>query len=628
MTALPTSPPARLWPPPWRDWNALRTWLVRVSLRLVPKERHRVSALTIVLGAVCGIAAVSFHLAIHGAERLMIDRALSASGKSFMFWTVATPVLGGLVSGWLLYYVAPAARGSGIPAVKYNFAVKSGRIRLRDAASTFVLAVLQIGSGASLGREGPTVHICAGIASSFGRWFALSPQNLRRLIPVGAAAGIAAAFNAPIAAVTFVIEMIIGDMNTPLLAGVVIAAAIAAVIERSVLGEHPVLAIPYGYGLEHASSLLTYLLLGAAAGLIACVFYVGLLRLRAYVMRQTGRWVWAWPAVGGLVTGTVAMVLLAGLGLRGATGDGYPTLSAALRGDLPFLLLLTLVAAKLICTVFSYSTGGCGGIFAPVLFIGGMLGGAFGHIDRALLDHANTELGSFALVGMGAFFAAVIRAPITSVLIIFEMTGGYGLVLPLMIANTVAYLLARRFFPEAIYDQLLHQDGFHLPDEQRVAATLSSLQVRDAMTTDLVTLPAEQSVMVAQEHASSLPFTLFPVVDAQGKLGGLVSQSRLERRVAAGQATVSLAQVAQVREYLHPHQSLVTAVVRMNQLGARQMLVVSEQKRAIGMLAMSDVMRAYASAAGGEPGAQSSGARPPVTLESEASVKRSDSSIS
>jgi CIC family chloride channel protein len=568
-----------------------------------------------VLGVICGLAAVSFHLAIHGAERLLIDRALSAPGKSFMFWTVVTPALGGLASGWILYYLAPNARGSGIPAVKYNFAVESGRIRLRDSASKFGLAVLQIGSGASLGREGPTVHICAGIASSLGRWFALSPQNIRRLIPVGAAAGIAAAFNAPIAAVTFAIEEIIGDMNSALLSGVVIAAAIAAVIERSVLGEHPVLAIPYGYGLDHASSLLTYVLLGAAAGLMACVFYVGILRLRAYVMHQTGRWVWAWPAVGGLVTGTVAVLLLACLGLRGATGDGYTTLSAALRGELPFVLCLTLVAAKLICTVFSYSTGGCGGIFAPVLFIGGMLGGAFGHIDHALFEHANSELGSFALVGMGAMFAAVIRAPITSVLIIFEMTGGYGLVLPLMLANTTAYLIARRFFPEAIYEQLLHQDGLHLPQEQRVAATLSALQVRDAMTTDLVTLPVELSVLSAREKVSPLPFTTFPVVDSDGLLYGLVSQSRLERRVAAGQAETTLAQIAQSREYLDPQQTLVNAVVRMNQLGARQMLVVSDEKRPIGVLAMSDVMRAYASAAGEDPSSRSSN-RPPAMFES------------
>lgn len=596
----------------------MRTWIVRASLQLVPKERHRVFALTIVLGVICGFAAVSFHAAIHGAEHLMIDRAFEAPGMTYIFWVIATPTLGGLVSGWLLFYVAPNARGSGIPSVKYNFAVRSGRIRLRDAASKFALAVMQIGSGASLGREGPTVHICAGIASSAGRWLALSPQNLRRLIPVGAAAGIAAAFNAPIAAVTFTIEEIVGDLNTTLLSGVVIAAAIAAVIERSVLGEHPVLEVPSGYGLDHASSLLSYVLLGVAAGLMACAFYAGIFRVRAHVIRQTGRWAWAWPAVGGFITGAIAVALLAAFGLRGATGDGYVTLSAALRGELPFLLLLLLAAAKLVCTVSSYSTGGCGGIFAPVLFIGGMLGGAFGHIDRAIFaTHTDIELGAFALVGMGAMFAAVIRAPITSVLIIFEMTGGYGLVLPLMISNTVAYLIARRFFAVPIYEQLLHQDGLHLPDEQRVAATLSTMQVHDAMTTDLRTLPAEQSATVARQTVATLPFTMFPVVDAQGVLCGVVSQARLERRVAEGQGAERVAHFAQPREYLHPQQTLVNAVLRMNQLGARQMLVVDDDQHAIGILAMSDVMRAYATVAGGEAHPRWSEARAPVVLAAD-----------
>ncbi|HKP63195.1 MAG TPA: chloride channel protein [Polyangiales bacterium] len=607
------APDAPLRPPATSSWRAFRVWLVRASLLLVPTERHRVYGLTIVLGALCGLAAVSFHLAIHGVQHLLIDRALSASGAELALWGVLTPTLGGLITGWVLCHLAPAARGSGIPQVKYTYAVRGGRIRLRDATAKFCLAALQIGSGASLGREGPTVHICAGIASSFGRWFALSPQNQRQLVPVGAAAGIAAAFNAPIAAVTFVIEEILGDLDQTVLSGVVIAAAIAAVIERSVLGEHPVLAIPYGYGLTHASSLLVYVLLGVAAGLAAIAFYAGLLRLRAFVARHPGRWAWAWPAAGGAVTGAIAVALALGLHTRGATGDGYTTLSAALRGELPVILLLLLAAAKLVCTVASYSTGGCGGIFAPVLFIGGMLGGAFGHLDHSLFGHGSEDLGAFALVGMGAFFAAVIRAPITSVLIIFEMTGGYSLVLPLMLANAVAYALARRIQPVAIYEQLLHQDGLSLPDEQRVANVLSSLQVRDAMTTRLVSLPAELSVIAAQERVAELPFTMFPVVTASGALCGLVSQARLARRVAAGHAELTLSEVAEPRDYLQPQESLIKAVARMNQRGARQMLVVSSEEppRPLGMLAMSDVMRAYASAG------DSIQSRPPAPFASQ-----------
>ena len=187
----------------------------------------------------------------------------------------------------LLRYAVPAARGSGIPQVKYIYAVKSGRVRLRDAVGKFLVATLQIGTGSALGREGPTVHICAGLSTWLGRVFAISPQNVRRLLPVGAAAGIAAAFNAPIAAVTFVVEEIIGDLDQTLLSGVVVAAALAAVIERSVLGGHPVFDVPGTYGLDHASSLVIYAALGAAAALASRVFYDTLLGLRA--MRRAQR---------------------------------------------------------------------------------------------------------------------------------------------------------------------------------------------------------------------------------------------------------------------------------------------------------------------------------------------------
>ena len=210
--------------------------LLRVFLRIVPSERQRVFVLTLIIGATCGLAAVAFHLAIQAAEHALIDRALAAPGTSWIGWTIVTPGLGGLLSGALLYYVVPDARGSGIPQVKVAYVVKGGQLPFRVVIGKFVLGVLQIGTGASLGREGPTVQICAGIASALGRISALSRRNMRRLLPVGAAAGIAAAFNAPIAAVMFTIEEVVGDLDQTVLSGVIVAAAIAAAIERTILG--------------------------------------------------------------------------------------------------------------------------------------------------------------------------------------------------------------------------------------------------------------------------------------------------------------------------------------------------------------------------------------------------------
>lgn len=579
--------------------RALGGRLLRFVLRVSPSEQQRVFALTILIGGVCGLAAVLFHLLIRGLEAVLIDRAMAAPGHAFVFWTVVTPTLGALLSGLVLHYFLPSARGSGIPQVKYIYAVKSGRVRLRDALGKLVVASVQIGSGSSLGREGPTVQICAGIATSLGRMTAISPQNVRRLLPVGSAAGIAAAFNAPIAAVTFVIEELVRGLDQTVLSGVVVAAALAAVIERSILGSHPVLDVERDYGLNHASSLIVYAMLGVAAALLARVFCAGLLRLRAWFLARRGPMRWALPAVGGLVTGLLAVLMSLTLNTGGVTGGGYATLSTALAGSLSLELMIALALAKMVATAFCYSSGGAGGIFAPVLFIGAMLGGSFGYLDELVLGHTDTELGAFALVGMGAFFAAVIRAPMTSVLIIFEMTGGYGLVLPLMIANTTAYFIAWRLERMSIYDALLEQDGLHLPHTQDTATALTALQVSDAMTTELVVLPGAMGVSEALESVTGKAFSVYPVIGADGSLLGLVSEARLRRRVAEDRGAEPLAQHARAESYLRSDQMLVDAVVQMTSQGARQMAVVDPAKseRLVGMLAMSDVMRAHTRAA-------------------------------
>lgn len=586
-----------------RAWIAASEYALRAFLRLVPEERHRLFALTMIVGGVCGVAAVSFHSAIRTIERLLTEQSRGAVGNNWVVWMVLTPALGALCSGILLQFVFPSARGSGIPQVKVVYAARAGRVRLRDAVGKFLVATLQIGSGSALGREGPTVQICAGVSSALGRLFALSPGNLRRMLAVGAAAGIAAAFNAPIAAVTFVIEEIVGDLDQTLLSGVVVAAALAAVIERSVLGEHPVFHVPGEYRLQHASSLLMYAGLGAAAALLSELFYATLLRLRGWFGARNAVYPWAHPAVGGFVTGALALAALLALNVDGVTGDGYGTLSVALSGKLALHVMLALMAAKFIATVCCYSSGGAGGIFAPVLFIGGMLGGSFGHIDQLLLSHAGDEVGAFALVGMGAFFSAVVRAPITSVLIIFEMTRGYGLVLPLMIANMSAYALARRRRPVPIYEALLQQDGVHLPSDRRAATVLSGFRVANAMTSEVVTLPADLTVAEAIEQVANLPYSMFPVVDGGNVLIGVVTEAKLRRKVAEGLGSDPVRSHARVERYLDADLSLGEAVVIMNGLGARQMAVTSalNSGRLAGVLAMSDVMRAHALAAV-EPG--------------------------
>lgn len=466
---------------PWKEiagaWPRLWAWF----LRRLPNERQRLLALTILAGGLCGLSAVAFHLSIGLLEKLLINRANTAAGHSWIFWTIFTPGAGGLLVGLGLTYWSPASAGSGIPQVKVAFERRSGLVSVKETIGKFVLCSLQIGSGASLGLEGPTVQICAGVSSMLSRVARLSPEYSRRMTSVGMAAGIAAAFNAPIAAITFTLEELIGDLDQTMLSGAIVAAALAAVVEHSILGTNPVFHVPRPFVLTNSSSLIWYALLGVLAALVSVTFTDSLLWLRARFKAFTALPRWVHPALGGLATGALAVVGFELFHLNGIAGDPYKTLELALTGTMPVLFMALFCVLKLLATVCSYSSGGSGGIFAPSLFMGAMLGGSVGYLDVAVFHHSTDAIGAFAVVGMGAVFAGTVRAPMTSILIVFEMTGGYGLVLPLMIANMSAYALARRWRPVPVYEALLAQDGIHLPHRVKPLSQVESTPPSDVL---------------------------------------------------------------------------------------------------------------------------------------------------
>ncbi len=453
----------------WVWLAGLYTRFIAWMMHRMPNERQRLLAFTILAGGLCGLAAVAFHMSVQWLEGFLIDRAAAghatAGNHSWIAWTVLSPALGGLVCGLGLYFIAPAAAGSGIPQVKVAFTLRSGFISARETIAKFFLCVMQIGSGGSLGVEGPTVHICAGVSSLLARAARLNPENRRRMTSVGMAAGIAAAFNAPIAAVTFTLEELIGDLDQTMLSGVIVAAALAAVVEHTLMGSTPIFNVPRAFELGKASSLVWYALLGLLAAIVSVAFTDSLLGLRAWFKKLVGVPKWVHPALGGAATGGFAVVGLLVFHLGGIAGDPYKTLTQAFSGTIPVTAMIVLCVLKLAATVTSYSSGGAGGIFAPALFMGGMLGGAVGYLDVTVFHHPADSIGAFAVVGMGAVFAGIVRAPMTSVLIIFEMTRGYGLVLPLMIANMSAFALARHWRKTPVYDALLEQDGIHLHED-------------------------------------------------------------------------------------------------------------------------------------------------------------------
>lgn len=579
-----------------RNWRAplkvLLVALLRQRRAIALSEGQRLFALTLVIGVVCGFVAVAFHLSIEWAERLLIERALSAPGRASWVWTVVTPTLGGLVSGALIQHVAPNTRGSGIPQVKAAFALHDHPLRLRDSIGKFLLGSLQIGSGASLGREGPTVQICAGAARALGRAARVSPRSLRRLLPVGAAAGIAAAFNAPIAAVTFTVEEIVGDLDRSVLSGAIVAAALAAVIERSVLGDDAVLRVPRGYHLAHTSSLLTFAMLGIAAGVVSVVFSDALLSLRMKFRELRALPAWMKPGVGGLVTGLLAAAALAGLHTRGVTGGGYQTLSDALAGRLTIEVMVMLCALKITATAASYSSGGAGGIFAPSLFIGAMLGGAFGGLDASLFDHHGEPLGAFALVGMGAVFAGIVRAPMTSVLIIIEMTDGYSLILPLMIANMSAFVIARALRPKPIYEALLAQDGIELP-AHAVADALESVMVRDVTTAGPVVTFSPATTFRAMVECDGEQ-EVFPVLGDDGELVGLVAHEevRILRDASDLDGLVNAADLMRAPLSVTPRDNLHLAL-RIMSANRLTQLPVLDDGRVVALIDEVAIAKAY-----------------------------------
>jgi len=576
--------------------RSYQLWLTAKS-RFSPTERQRLFGLTIAIGGVCGLVAVAFHQSIRWVEQLTIERAFGAPGDAWIFLVILVPSTGALVAGVMLYYV-PGARGSGVPQVKVAYASTASKLRLRDSIGKFVIGALQIGTGSSLGREGPTVQICSGVARAMGKVGGVSPRNLKLLLPVGAAAGIAAAFNAPIAAVTFTIEEIVGTLDQTLLSGVIVAAALAAVVERSVLGEHPVFTIPSGYGLGHASSLLLYAALGVTAALASVAFTDSLLWLRRRFNASTRLPAWFRPAIGGAVTGVLAVGAVLLIHVGGITGGGYEVLAQALSGKFTVEVLLVLGACKLAATVFSYTSGGAGGIFAPSLFIGAMLGGTFGVLDVDLLGHTHAEVGSFALVGMGAVFAGIIRAPITSVLIILEMTGGYGLTLPLMISNMVAYGVARQLRPTPIYEALLEQDGIQLHPKKAATDAIDGISI-DRFTLDpgryATFTPSEVGAQLLEVMASAGRQEVFPVLDASQRLVGIVTLEDLMELAAEPELDrlVCATDIMRPPVALRRHELASRALELMTSIGVRELPVIDDDQHVLGIIDEAAIAHEY-----------------------------------
>ncbi len=446
-------------------WDRLRSSLTfRSRLASSQESEDRILlVLTLLIAVLTSLTIVGF-VAI--TERL--GATLLSAGPLQRF---LSPVFGSVVAGWLLYRFFPEARGSGIPQTRVALLFGKGFISLRTVIGKFLCSSISLSSGIALGREGPSVHIGAGLASVIGRNLGLSEQGVRSLIPVGTAAAVAAAFNTPLAAVLFTLEEILANLHARLIGSVVLGAATSWMILHLLLGDEPIFQVP-AYRLVHPLEFLIYLILGLTCGLISTFFVKGLLWIRHYFLKAPDRWKPFTPAFGGLVVGTLAIAF------PGVLGVGYHLVSEALNGQLGLKAMLALLLLKLVATSSSYSSGNAGGVFGPSLFIGAMTGGVVGQAAHSLLPDLTASAGAYALVGMGACFAGIIRTPMTSVIMIFEITRDYTIIVPLMIANLLSYLVSLRLQPIPLYEALLAQTDISLPSPSH---RLEPLTVEKAM---------------------------------------------------------------------------------------------------------------------------------------------------
>ena len=558
-----------------------RTPLLRVGSELKEREDQVFLVLALVIGALTGLVVVAFILLTERVGMRLYPPGSAAWRRPLL------PVVGSLGIGYLLFRYFPNARGSGVPQTKAALFAREGHITLRTVIGKFFCTSVTLASGIPLGREGPSVQVGAGIASVLGRRLGLSPAKVKALLPVGAAAAIAAAFNTPLAAVVFSLEEIVGDMHAPVLGSVVLASATAWIVLRLLLGNNPLFHVPQ-YQLVHPLELGIYAVLGVAGGLVSASFSRLLLGMRARFLRLPQRTVWFQPVAGGLLVG------LMGFFVPQVMGVGYGYVGDVLNGRMAISLIVLLLVLKFFAVTTSYASGNAGGIFGPSLFLGAMLGGALGTVAHHFLPTYTATPGAYALVGMGAVFAGIVRTPMTSVLMIFEMTQDYAVIVPLMIANLVSLFIASRLQRQPIYEGLAVQDGIHLPTHETLHRH-GQRTVARVMRAAGESLAADYAVHDAWEKVKGSDLRTWIVSDERGVIG-VVSRPWFEQQLV-DDADKKLVDLLDPTAFPHVHsdQDLDLALDRMGQGRFDLLPVVSRANvhKLEGVVTLADILGSY-----------------------------------
>ena len=560
--------------------------------KLRSNEYTIMAVLAIIVGLAAGFGAVGFRYLInffqtlaYGGENDLLELVVNLP----WYYRVAVPVIGGLIVGPLVYFFAREAKGHGVPEVMEAVALKGGVIRKRVVVVKSLASAISISTGGSVGREGPIVQIGSAIGSVLGQFMKVSADRMRTLVGCGAAAGIAATFNAPIAGSMFALEVVLGDFGLATFSPIVISSVVATAVSRAFLGDIPAFIVP-AYELVSAWELPMYLIMGIFCAAVGVTFTKTLYRIED-IFDGIKFPEYLKGIIGGLILGVASLMFPQILGV------GYGAIDLALMQQMAWWLLLVLVVVKILATSVTIGSGGSGGIFAPSLFIGAMAGGFFGAVVHQLFPNITASPGAYSIVGMGAVVSATTHGPLAAILILFEMTGDYKIILPLMLACIVATIASGQFLRDSIYTLKLARRGVDIKEGKEVNV-LKSMFVKDVMNTDVETMPVALPLEQMAKKISKSKFNSFPVLNADNELTGILSfndyseaiyEEHLKGLVIAGDlATTDLVTITM-------EENLWTALEKISSKDFAVLPVVSARKpkKLKGVISRRDIIGAY-----------------------------------
>lgn len=545
------------------------------------------------VGILSGYGAIAFRWLISFFQELFFghgrDHFLEYLFTLPWYAKLIPPMIGGALVGPIVYFFAREAKGHGVPEVMEAVALKGGVIRKRIVFIKAIASAVCIGSGGSVGREGPIVQIGSAIGSAFGQLLRVSADRMRTLVGCGAAAGIAATFNAPIAGVMFAMEIILGEFGVNTFSPIVVSSVIATVISRAHLGNSPAFTLPQ-YTLVSIYEIPLYLILGIVAGLVGIGFTTFLYRTEDF-FDSIKLPEYTKAALGGLLIGFI------GIFFPQIFGVGYDAIEMALLEQTAWYIILCLIFIKFLATSITIGSGGSGGVFAPSLFIGSMTGAAFGYLAHSLFPAVTATSGAYSLVGMGAVLAAATQAPITAIIILFEMTGSYKIILPLMLTCIISAVLSGQIKKESIYTLKLVRRGVDIRAGRDVNV-MQSLTVKDAMTRNVVAVSEDMPLKDLVKFTLSSKYSSFPVIDGQGLLSGIVTfqdfkeiiyEEGLDNLVVA--KDIATTDVITITE----KESLNKALGKIGFRNIEQLPVVDENnpRKILGILSRRDIFSSY-----------------------------------